>query len=230
MSDARLRQLERRWWQTGAVEDEAAYLAERVRVGDLDLEMLKIAGEIPYPAALLACRNIIFIRFQPGFFAPHGHNRESRLRIALCIASSTLKILGNTLQNFDVFQESLDDITDWLLFSDSVDIEAIQDIARFCKQEAHPFLSAMEAESVYCSTAIVIARTAQMTFVELDRIEYYTLDVFKHARIALSRHGIPREEINENIRQSLLREIAPWALGYGDPLRESLEQNPPRTE
>ncbi|MDC3379548.1 hypothetical protein OAX78_04635 [Planctomycetota bacterium] len=33
MSDGRLRELERRWKETRAVEDEAAYLLERVRVG-----------------------------------------------------------------------------------------------------------------------------------------------------------------------------------------------------
>jgi hypothetical protein len=37
MSDERLRELERRWKETGSVEDEAKYLAERVRVGDLTL-------------------------------------------------------------------------------------------------------------------------------------------------------------------------------------------------
>jgi hypothetical protein len=35
VSDDRLRELERRWKETGAVEDEAAYLKERVRAGEL---------------------------------------------------------------------------------------------------------------------------------------------------------------------------------------------------
>lgn len=35
MSDARLRELERRWRETGSVEDEVAYLRERARTGDL---------------------------------------------------------------------------------------------------------------------------------------------------------------------------------------------------
>ncbi|MEZ6189561.1 MAG: hypothetical protein R3F62_31745 [Planctomycetota bacterium] len=37
MSDERLRELERRWKETGAGEDETAYLLERVRVGNLFL-------------------------------------------------------------------------------------------------------------------------------------------------------------------------------------------------
>ena len=43
MSDAKLRELERRWKESGAVEDEAAYLLERVRVGDLTRERLELA-------------------------------------------------------------------------------------------------------------------------------------------------------------------------------------------
>lgn len=44
MSDQKLRDLERRWKETGTVEDEAAYLLERVRVGDLSQERLELAA------------------------------------------------------------------------------------------------------------------------------------------------------------------------------------------
>jgi len=54
MSDAKLRELERRWKESGAVEDEAAYLLERVRVGDLEREKLELAAYCDHPAARLA--------------------------------------------------------------------------------------------------------------------------------------------------------------------------------
>ena len=44
MSDSKLRELERRWRETKSVEDEAAYLRERVRVGDLTQERLELAA------------------------------------------------------------------------------------------------------------------------------------------------------------------------------------------
>jgi len=44
VSDARLRELERRWKETGSVDDEASYLLERVRVGDLTRERLELAA------------------------------------------------------------------------------------------------------------------------------------------------------------------------------------------
>lgn len=52
--DARLRELERRWAQTGATADEAALLRERVRLGDLDRGRLDLAAHAGYVAALQA--------------------------------------------------------------------------------------------------------------------------------------------------------------------------------
>ena len=46
MGDADLRELERRFRETGSVEDEAAYLLERVRVGELDPARLRIASDL----------------------------------------------------------------------------------------------------------------------------------------------------------------------------------------
>ena len=42
--DEKLRGLERRWKQSGSPDDEAAYLLERVRVGDLTHERLELAA------------------------------------------------------------------------------------------------------------------------------------------------------------------------------------------
>lgn len=44
MSDTKLRDLERRWKETGSVQDEAAYLLERMRAGDLSRERLDLAA------------------------------------------------------------------------------------------------------------------------------------------------------------------------------------------
>jgi len=54
MSDERLRELERRWKETGSPEDEAAYLLERVRAGDLSQERLELAAYCGHQAATRA--------------------------------------------------------------------------------------------------------------------------------------------------------------------------------
>lgn len=55
VSDQRLRELERKWRESGSVEDEAAYLRERVRVGDLTQERLELAAHCGHEGARSAC-------------------------------------------------------------------------------------------------------------------------------------------------------------------------------
>lgn len=52
MSDERLRELERRWKESETVEDEAAWLKERVRVGDLEWSRLELAACLGHEAAV----------------------------------------------------------------------------------------------------------------------------------------------------------------------------------
>lgn len=54
MSDTKLRELERRWKETGSISDEAACLLERVRVGDLTRERLELAAYCGHSAACAA--------------------------------------------------------------------------------------------------------------------------------------------------------------------------------
>jgi hypothetical protein len=54
MSDEQLRELERRWRETGAVEDEARFLAERARAGRLSRDKLELAAYLGHRAALSA--------------------------------------------------------------------------------------------------------------------------------------------------------------------------------
>ena len=54
MTDTKLRELERRWKESNAAEDEAAYLLERVRVGDLEKEKLELAAYCGHEGARLA--------------------------------------------------------------------------------------------------------------------------------------------------------------------------------
>ncbi|MBL4846492.1 MAG: hypothetical protein JKY65_13275, partial [Planctomycetes bacterium] len=44
MADQVLRQIERRFRETGSSDDEAAYLQSRVRAGDLDPTRLRLAA------------------------------------------------------------------------------------------------------------------------------------------------------------------------------------------
>jgi hypothetical protein len=52
--DASLQALERRWRQTGATEDEARWLAGRLRAGDLPRERLVFAADLGHEASCVA--------------------------------------------------------------------------------------------------------------------------------------------------------------------------------
>ena len=54
MTDDRLRAMERRFRESGSVEDEATWLIERVRSGDLSSDCLRLAACCGHPAACLA--------------------------------------------------------------------------------------------------------------------------------------------------------------------------------
>jgi hypothetical protein len=51
MTDARLRALERRWRESGSLEDEVAYLLERLRTGDLLRDRVELAAYCGHAAA-----------------------------------------------------------------------------------------------------------------------------------------------------------------------------------
>tara|TARA_R110002072_G_scaffold177866_1_gene333906 strand:+ start:203 stop:823 length:621 start_codon:yes stop_codon:yes gene_type:complete len=52
VSDARLRDLERAWRESGALEDELTWLGERVRTGDLAEATLRLAASFGHPASI----------------------------------------------------------------------------------------------------------------------------------------------------------------------------------
>lgn len=51
MTNSRLRELERRWRKGASPDEEARYLLERVRVGDLSAEQLRLAGHCGHAGA-----------------------------------------------------------------------------------------------------------------------------------------------------------------------------------
>ena len=72
MSDARLRELERRFAATGAVADEAAWLAERLRAGALSEDRVALAAFCEHPAALRNERDTKRTVPLHRTLAPHG--------------------------------------------------------------------------------------------------------------------------------------------------------------
>jgi hypothetical protein len=95
MSDERLREAERKWRETGAVEDEARYLLERVRVGDLTQERLEYCG---HPAAIScsgAPRTKHAESFREWFTAIERFGSDAAIRAALTLGRSFMLPIWN---------------------------------------------------------------------------------------------------------------------------------------
>jgi hypothetical protein len=75
VSDARLREVERRWKTSGTVEDEAAYLVQCLRSGDLAAPLLGLAAWLEHPAALAALRSPLL---DPDLFRDAGFLKANK--------------------------------------------------------------------------------------------------------------------------------------------------------
>lgn len=93
MTDARFRELERRWQEGASLEGEARYLLERVRVGDLSAERLRLASHCGHEGAkralgALADEEPLLCDW---CFALTEWGREAAVRAALAACSHLLK-------------------------------------------------------------------------------------------------------------------------------------------
>ena len=87
MADVRLRELERRWRETGAEEDEVALLAERLRAGRLDAASARLAALLGCPRATRAVGAVAGERSLPALAVHLGHGGPVTLGRAVIAAA-----------------------------------------------------------------------------------------------------------------------------------------------
>lgn len=80
MSDQALRELERRWRETGAGSDEAALVLARVRTGGTTVPRVQLAAGLGHPAARLAVSALHAPDDAPGELGLEGRAALERLR------------------------------------------------------------------------------------------------------------------------------------------------------
>ncbi len=107
MSDERLREFERRWKETGSVEDEAAYLLERVRAGELTQERLEMAAYCGHEAARFASGTT-----EPPIPKDDGLDRTSRWE-SLLTAGGCAVIVRACVSAGQVLAESEADVLEY---------------------------------------------------------------------------------------------------------------------
>lgn len=206
MSDTRLRDLERRWRETGAVDDEAAYLVERVRVGDLHPEHLKAIASLGYPAAILA--------------AGMSDEREQRLSVFnLCgmlglysTARAVLSLIEHMRLELPaapcpaLVLQVRDAANEWLADPTEVRLSRVRTHAAECRQRSEQMFAAREDVRM-----AAIFRAASVIGLDMDdwsegrgELDHFLME---HGNDFACLQG-------KRVREIWCAELVPWLLGY----------------
>jgi len=193
MSDAKLRELERRWKETGSVEDEAAFLLERVRAGELSQERLELAARLGAQAANTALGRTATKFVVDGLPVTSA---EEALRMALAAARVPLPHWLDRHQAAPVAaqaREAIERAEKWAL----------------CPCEQHSLAC---LDSVVSSMPHWWARIGEL----LERPERVSRVISSAIRSSSESHRDP----SSSVIASIQAEFVPWVLGYRDPLAE----------
>ncbi|MBL4846238.1 MAG: hypothetical protein JKY65_11975 [Planctomycetes bacterium] len=228
MTDERLRTLERRWRESGALEDEAACLQERLRTGALSQARYELAVALGAPA--LGGEESPPLRFQEWISSLPFHQRRGRLerdwaRVPLAMARAILPCVER-LGGSSRYRAALRVTTSRLL---RVRLSPRKEAAAGGLLR-NPLLegwanSPQERALTYFVEFAILCLAASPP--SLPRFE----DVARRALYPQGRWGVEPgvEEALEatipaaggrlwGLRLAVRDEVLPWALGYRDPL------------
>lgn len=206
MSDEHLRELERQWKKTGAVDDEAAYLLERIRVGDLDHAKLELAAFVGHEGARVAAPSALRVEALTDnqqvtkFLAQHG--REALVRGLIASARHAVEFWANSdeapsIRGLPSAQAGLWAIEEWAV----------------CPCDDH----------LECATRLGEAvEVGPMRFGSLYQVQTATRAA-SAASLREAHHEVARLSLSHERLREVGSEIALWALGYSDVVRRRVE-------
>lgn len=210
MTDRRLRQLERRFRETGALEDEAAWLAARVQAGEVSPDRLALASDLKYAAARVAQNRRPADYVDLKLWPRELHSRwgtEVLVRVSLACARRVCEQIAHEPVR-ERLEEGLAAVAGWVACPCEEHVKGAKAAAVACKQ------------SVIAGSLIVEAYTAiiqQPTFG--GRFAPPGFDAPHLAADALHRRGL---DGTAEVRRAVEREVVPWALGDRDPLADEV--------
>ena len=200
MSDEHLRELERRWRETGSVEDEAAWLGARVKAGDLDPEKLEVLEHLGREGARLALASLVT---QPSGDPVDFLEAGSALRVK-CLRGwpheAALRLLAATWGQMEAARDSSEGragllaLEEWLSCPCQEHAEAVEQQGRF------GISLSPESWDLAIQIATLLADVP------------WTVE-----------GGRPTELTRKAVWDGLRAELVPWLLGYSDPVRERVQ-------
>jgi len=221
MSDERLRELERRWQETGALADQAAFLKERVRSGGLEPERVRLAaflgselakaalGAEPEPPGVEGD-----VDLQAWVEAIAAYGQPALARLAVAAADHSARMVSSSGIPPRAVQAAEEQI---LCPCDAHAEEARRRADPAWEPPDHP----MRMPGDLALAARSAARTAASSLPEARDAARLAA---REARRALDRVPDPFGGTGTaSLRRTITRELLPWALDEGDPIRARVE-------
>lgn len=233
MSDERLRELERRWKETCATQDEAAYLVERTRSGELDQNRLELAAYLGHAASLVALGDeapevltaddlppyrlrLDQGRSNMGYLEEVGAwwGQEFCIRFAIAAATHAAnrweERRPDGVEALHVARACISRAEAWTL-----------NPTRETSMEIGPLLDSNNNLSWAIRGPHHIANVAKGPpgWKETTYSHHLARTVLAATRIAVSSRKAQRAE-REALLDLTREDLAPWALGYFDPVRD----------
>jgi len=204
VADDHLRTLERRFRETGAVEDEAAWLRERVRAGVLPEARARLAAELGYPAArrhwpaddsptLLGWR-LRIARRCAAVTPPAGGARFS-----LAVVEAALLALPPSAPVYPLVSGMLEAVEDWVVSAGEAQLPA--ELERL----------ALRHRGYATQLVLWLSRSIGGGDVPCQRA--------LRAALLLLEESAERPDPRAWVEAALHSRLCPWLLGCGDPVR-----------
>jgi len=215
VSDADLRALERRFRETGSVEDEAAWLIALVQAGEVEQSRLESAAALSHPAALVATlRQPLELTTVSGL-VDQVDGDEAQIRSALAALRTSWVAWETVWRGYPpgvkAFMSRLNAIEDWVV----------------CPCDDHQLrVERALGARVFIALEHVLMRAGEVDegLIELgEGIVLGWSDERASACLSYAAAGVNGPAFGSQVLEPTKSELVPWLLGYGDPVRERVE-------
>lgn len=221
MGDTRTRALERRWRETGAPEDQAAFLLECVRAGALPRGRLELAAFCGNPAARLAVAQASSLS-DPATLARVAAQLSpvEKVRLAAALGRHFLPLFEGARPDDDGPRRSLDAAEAWCVAPNSVSVDFLREAGWAAGSSSDDVvLTADPPLHDIAELAQGVADMAQCAATDYeDGVGAGLAEVVRRAALAASETA--------GSQKVIAPEFSTWVLGLGDPVAARLQARP----
>lgn len=225
MRDTSLRELERRWRESGGVAEEAAWLHAKVQTGQLKQSRLRLAAYLLHEGARLAVSRPVPVlrKGQSAFLESLLEVDKSQETVVRAVIAAGRSVERNPAQSRLLGLELAEQ---WCVAARDEERESlVEEALGFSGWQGNRNASPVHRAAVFATLSVSTTQTATWQLHALESLSGAMEAVLGPGRSRLSERPMP-----PRLREAIHGEIVPWALGYGDPVRERIEARTASTQ